>query len=168
MNNDSGLLRKIAAFVKSAISHGANEGENERSQDDPSQEIRWEVVCMVNRFTSAIQKKNVAELEVHMTNDIVLLTPSGDPIVGRDVVKALCSRIFSKFNICKHTDFAVKTSDERTTVIVHAHHFIGLTSVNGGVVVEWRGSVVAVLRYENGQWKVARILSLVSGPRVEM
>ena len=123
---------------------------------------------MVNRFTEAIREKDLPTLSGLMTDDVVLLTPSGDPIIGRQGVEAFCSLLFSKFNIDKHIDFAVKTSDERTIATVHAFPFITLTALNGGTVVEMRGSVVGVLRYENRVWKIARILSLVSWPELKL
>jgi len=134
------------------------------NSDDASQEIRGEVRDMVNRFTEAIGDKDLSALMGLMTDDVVLLTPSGDPIIGRDAVEALCGRIFNKFDIRKHIDFAVKTPDERTTASVYLFAFVALTDADVGTVVEMRGSAVGVLRYEDGGWKMARMLSLVTWP----
>lgn len=117
---------------------------------------------MVNRFTEAIKDKNLSRLRELTTDDLVLLNPQGDPIVGRQAVEAFCTRIFGRFDIHSHTDFAVKTSCERTIASVFAYPYITLTAIEGGSAVEMRVSVIGVLRYENGDWRVACILSLVN------
>ena len=150
------LRAKIFNFLNSGVTKDC--GEVDPSPDDARQKVTGEVRVMVNRFTAAIGSKDLPTLLGLMTDDVVLLTPSGD--LGRQEVEALCSRVFNKFDIRKHIDFAVKTSDERTTATVHAFAFIALTALNGGVVVEMRRSVVGVLRYEDRDWKIARILSL--------
>ena len=151
---------KIFDFLNIGTVNLPDHTENEDSADRASGEIRWEVREVFNRFTHAIRDKNRPLLSELMTDDIVLLAASGDPIVGRDAVEAFCTGTFSKFLIRQHTDFSVEASDKRTTASVYAGAFIALTPIEGGDVVEMRHSFTGVLRHENGGWKVARVLSL--------
>ncbi len=116
---------------------------------------------MVNRLTDAIGEKAPPELLDIMTDDVVLLTTSGPPTVGRDAAKMLCTDLFGRFDIRKHVDFGVEVHAAEGAATILEAYLMTLTPLDGAAPVEMRGRVWMTLRRESGTWKLARGLNWV-------
>ena len=150
------LLRRMLEYVKQTAPREPKPPAGRTTADDFGRESQ-EIWALQNRLLDAIKEKMLPELLDMMTDDVVLLTASGPPTVGRDAVKALCTDLFSRFDIRHHCE--VTTGPRIGNVIMSAGgHLLTLRPLDGGDPVTTRGRTMKVFRLENGAWKLSRIL----------
>lgn len=152
------LVGRILGFFMLAGLTKRDSLEGQVAEDSARGEIR----AFANRLLAAVHEKALPELLDMMTDDVVLLAASGPPTVGRDAVKTLCTGLFVGFDISHHVDFGVSHFENAPIAIAKGGYFMTLRPLAGGSPASTRGRFVAVLRHENGAWKLARGFSLVS------
>jgi ketosteroid isomerase-like protein len=114
-------------------------------------------MAMANCLADAFRQKDLSQLLDMMTDDVVLLSASGPPTVGRDSAKKLCTDLFGRFDIRQHVDFSVQVVvGIENAASIHGAYVLTLTPLDGGAPVTMRGRLVTVLRHQNGAWKLAR------------
>ena len=150
------FVRRIVGFATPLALSGPETRECPTTEDDIARESR-EIRALQSRLRDAIKEKALPALLEMMTDDVVLLTASGPPTVGRDAVKALCTSLFSRFDI-GHSSEVTSGPVIGNAAINAGAHLTTLRPLDGGNPVTTRGRVVAVLRRENGVWKLARVL----------
>ena len=115
-------------------------------------DLSLQFLLMSNDLLKTIAAKALPELRDMITQDVVLLGPSGPPIVGHDAAEKLCLDLFSRFNIATHIDFQREVIQNEAFMYVPR---VKLTPVHLGEPA-LMCTCVAALRYENGAWKLAR------------
>lgn len=78
----------MVGFATPLALSGPETRECPTTEDDIARESR-EIRALQRRLRDAIKEKALPALLEMMTDDVVLLTASGPPTVGRDAVKAL-------------------------------------------------------------------------------
>jgi len=119
------------------------------------------VGAMVNHFLDAIAQKALPERRDMLTDDVVLLSASGPPTIGRDAVETLCRDLLDRFDIRHHVDFSVEVIEVENAACAYLAPLVTAMPLDGGPPVTIRGRGWALRRRENGAWKL-RGLSWVS------
>ena len=127
----------------------------------PTSEDERQIRALMNRLNGAVNKKTLPELLDMLADDVVLLSASGAPVVGRNGVKALCTDLYGKYNIRHEHELSGARVIGNVAMNIGGH-ITTLTPLDGGNTEGVRGRVVAVWRRENGTWKVARCLCWAS------
>jgi uncharacterized protein (TIGR02246 family) len=97
-----------------------------------------------------------------MTEDVVLLSASGPPIVGREAARQFYSAMVGKFiiqNTATSADFSVEAIGNVALVV--GKDSATITPVGGGPTMMVNGPAVSVFRREDGKWRIARIVNLM-------
>lgn len=115
----------------------------------------------VERIVAADNARDLAGVLAAYTDDIVWLPPNGDMLRGRAALRARYEPLFAGFQ----PHMAVEVVDARSSgVMGFAWGYVkgSLTPVEGGDAVPVDDKFLAVVRHEDGEWRVAR---LMWGPR---
>ena len=153
------LIGKMLGFIKSAV---PNETHSlvDRAVEDDVRRVRREISEVAARFQDALAKKALFELLDIMSHDVVLLTASGDPTVGRIAVEALCTSLFRKFDFAERPVAELHGAGVTGNVAITSGGYLAtLSPLEGGVPAKMRGRIVVVFRNEDGAWRLARGLT---------
>jgi ketosteroid isomerase-like protein len=127
----------------------------------PTREDELQIRALMGRLHGAVNQKALPELLDMLADDVVLLSASGAPVVGRNAVMALCTDLYGRYNI-RHQHELTGAHVIGKVAMNMGGYLTTLTPLDGGNTEEVRGRVVAVWRRENGTWKVARCLCWAS------
>jgi uncharacterized protein (TIGR02246 family) len=103
-----------------------------------------------------------------MTDDVVLLSAAGPPVVGREAVRQMYSGLVGKFrveNTATSADFTVDVVGDVAVVV--GRDSSKLTPVDGGPTMLLSGPAVSVFRRVDGTWKLAHSLNLMAPVKPE-
>jgi len=127
-------------------------------QDD----VRAEIEALAAASKDAMARHDLDAVLATMTEDVVLLSTSGPPIVGREAVRQFYSGMVGKFivqNTATSANFAVDAIGNVALVV--GKDSDTLTPVGGGPTMMVSGPAVSVFRREDGKWKLARSVNLM-------
>ena len=131
-------------------------------------EIRREIEALAEVSKSAMARNDLDAVLATMTDDVVLLSATGPPVVGREAVRQMYSGLVGKFrmeNTATGTDFTLDVVG--SVAIVFGKDSAKMTPVDGGPTVFLSGPAVSVFRRVDGMWKIARSLNLMAPVKSE-
>jgi uncharacterized protein (TIGR02246 family) len=129
-------------------------------------DVAREIEAVANRSKDAIARKDIEAALQLLTNDVVLLTASGPPIVGLDAVRELYRGLLSRYHIentASRSDFTVEAVGD--VAIVTGNDQAVMTPLDGGPVITVEGRAISIFRREARAWKLARAINLMTPVR---
>ena len=129
--------------------------------------VRDDVRAAIEAFAAAskiaMARKDLDAMLSMMTDDVVLLTASGPPVVGREAVRELYSGMLKKTNVQNTASSSAFTIEAVGNVVVVAgKDSATINQVGVGPARMVRGLAISVFRCEGGNWKLARSLNLMA------
>ncbi|PYT03613.1 MAG: hypothetical protein DMF60_17810 [Acidobacteria bacterium] len=131
-------------------------------------DVRAEIEAFVAASQSVLARKDFDAAVSMMTDDVVLLTSTGAPVVGRESVRHLYAGMFGKFSVqhaASSADFSVEVLGD--VALVSGNDSAIATPIDGGPPIALRGPAVSVFRRMDGTWKLARSLNLMAPVKPE-
>jgi uncharacterized protein (TIGR02246 family) len=126
-------------------------------------DVRAEIEAFAAASKAAMARNDLDAVLATMTEDVVLLSAAGPPVVGREAVRQVYSAMIEKFtmqNTASSSDFTVDAIGNVAVVV--GKDSATLTPVGGGPTMMVSGPAVSVFRREDGTWKLARSLNLMA------
>ena len=139
--------------------------QKDRSTRD---DVRAEIEAFATASKGAMARNDLDAVLVGMTDDVVLLTAAGPPVVGRDAVRQMYSSLAGKFHIentAASADFTVDVVGD--VAVVFGKDTAKMTPLNGDPAMLVAGPAVSVFRRVDGTWKLARSLNLMTPVKPE-
>ena len=131
--------------------------------EDDDRRVRREISATRARFEDALANKALSEVLEMVTDDVVLLTASGAPTVGRAALEAVCMSLFRRFDFAERPGAELFGVQAIGNVAISAGgYLVKLSPVEGGVPAVTRGRIVVIFRNENGVWRLSRGLTWAS------
>ena len=122
-------------------------------------DARGRIIERVNELVDTITRQALSDLRNMMTDDVTLVTASGPPTVGRDAIEAYCRNLFDRFVIHDHhVDFRLEVIEGENAACAYLYPMVKAARIDDGDPATVRGRVSAILRRENGTWRLARVL----------
>jgi len=131
---------------------------------DPS--VADEIEALVRRHKDAAARNDIDAVVSMMTDDVVLLTASGPPIIGIEAVRAQYLTFAGKFTIvstARREDFTVTPHGDLALVVGIDSAMV--TPVPTGPALQVSGPAVSVFRRNAEGWKLARAINLMAPSR---
>lgn len=125
------------------------------SQDSVSQ-----VLATQREWLTAMAEKDISQLLSMVTDDILVVHPNGKTVRGSDELRADFSRFFDQFEL-------QQSSESEETVIAGEWGF-NISKISSTLFP--KGSqpskqidsiVFSLLKYHNGRWLIARVISVI-------
>jgi len=126
-------------------------------------DVRAEIDAFAAASKDAMARNDLDAVWATMTEDVVLLSASGPPIVGREAARQFYAGMVGKFvvqNTAMSADFTVDAIGNIALVV--GKDSAKLTPVGGGPTMMLSGPAVSVFRREDGKWKLARSVNLMA------
>ena len=153
------LIERMFGLTKSALPNKAHSLVDPAVEDD-ARRVRQEISAIAARFQDALAKKALSEVLDIVTDDVVLLTASGAPTVGRTAVEALCLSLFRRFDFAERPVSELHGAQAIGNVAITGGGYLAkLSPIEGGGPAIMRGRIVVVFRNEDGAWRLSRGLT---------
>jgi uncharacterized protein (TIGR02246 family) len=130
--------------------------------------VRAEIEAFAAASKSAMERNDLDAVLAAMTDDVVLLSAAGPPVVGHEAVRQMYSGLVGKFrmeNTATSTDFTVDVLGN--VAVVFGRDSARMTPLDGGPTMMLSGPAVSVFRREDGMWKLARSVNLMAPVKPE-
>ena len=117
------------------------------------------IQTLTQSWLDATHNRDIPRLLSLVTDDVVFLPPTGDPIAGKSGVETLYKSFFAQFKGVQQFADTQEIQVNGDLAYLWGPEELRLVPAAGGPEIHLLGRGISILRRENGEWKFARAIN---------